>query len=167
MWGRTLPAQLVGRGLPRFPIRYLDAAWKPSNPEDGKPFMSVALQSLKAGQPEIVTEALVDTGAQLNALSPQIIDQLGHAWVMPSRSTTGSGVVESGLHQGKLTLGQFDITTQFSAIDFRAAGNYFDLVLGGLFLRLGVLHMDFRRGEHWFELPDAQAPLIFYRPALG
>lgn len=145
--------------MPRFPVRFLDASGQPAAAvEDGKPYLRLQLAPAPgmSGSP-VDVEAIVDTGAQLNALTPALISAMGYPWKLPGTTTTGSGLISTPLHTGRVRLGTFDITTDFSAVDLRAAGNTFDVIVGCLFLKLGTLHMDFRRADFWFEIADPGA----------
>lgn len=145
MWGRTVR-------LERFEVRFRDSQGREvDNATDGKPYLDLALVSAVDGSERQVL-GMVDTGAQFNALSPKLIGELGFRLVGSATTITGSHAVETTKHWGAIRIGGFAINTGFTGIDLEGAGNAFALVLGCDFLNLGVLHMDFPRGEHWFQL---------------
>lgn len=147
----------------RLPILFLDRAGSAGAPHyHAAPVIQVGLRfdpqhgsGARAITSPPVRPALVDTGADLNYLDEALIGELGLPFVRNASVAGATSTVGSTSHIGHLFLHahQHQIETDFVSAPLRKNGRQFDVVLGILFLRLGVLHMDFPRGEFHFTLP--------------
>lgn len=99
-------------------------------------------------------KALIDTGADLNYISPVVSHALGaNAWTEANVTAVGA------YHKSRMCVGSVIfpehghlINTSFVEAPVRSDTTPHDLVLGRLFLRLGVLTMDYPANRFTFEM---------------
>ena len=113
----------------------------------GAPFVQVTLN----GEPML---ALIDTGADHVYLDPAVIDRLIMATIRfgdvsaANNTTRNNRVVRAHLAfpeaEVKFALDGYEV-------GLHSTGREYGLLLGRSFLALGILHLDYIAGDHWFE----------------
>lgn len=145
----------------RIPVFFVDpAGGLAAEPWQGKPCIRVVFHyDTKAGTGERViygvkeTVALLDTGANLIFADPTLIAGAGCPAVGTATVAGATSTIQSTTHSAHLLFPAFGTQIGITAVStpLLQQGRAYGLILGMRFLEFGTLHLDFPRGEFWFD----------------
>lgn len=152
----------------RIPIQFLNRSLQPvSRPHEGRPMAYLTYYKpvgITFGQvPTVSAWTLFDTGADQNYADTSFVESMGWPHEDDAIVIGATGTEAAKRHTAGVLLPggngvATQITTLSSAHDQTKA---YQVILGNLFMEVGHLHMDYVRGEFWFEFyPRAERELL-------
>jgi len=150
------------------PIRFVDRQGNSSSPDTGDPRDAIPVMDVivrfdkdnarrSPQSHEIAIPALVDTGADTNGCSPELIASVAAPQIDSDVLSSVNATASSSRHHCHFLFpsANTQIGTDVNVLPLRAHGSCYDLVIGRLTLQLGRLVLDWPRQRFYWDISNA------------